>query len=102
METFVNDFMSKVSTVINYIWSVFNNQTIIYFIQIQSVLKNMNLCKYLKSFSREKIDGELLSKCDEEVLQHDLNVTSAIHRARLMGIITGKVSASNILKGHSP
>ena len=62
----------------------------------------MNLCKYLESFSTEQIDGELLSECDEEVLQHDLNVTSAIHRAKLMSIITGKLSTSIILKGHSP
>ena len=59
----------------------------------------MNLSRYLQIFINEQIDGEILSQCDENVLEHELGISNTIHRARLMKIITGKVSASGILKG---
>ena len=59
----------------------------------------MNLTQYLKPFCDEEINGQLLSKCDEQILQYELGVSSAIHRAKLMKIITGRQSAVDIFKG---
>ena len=59
----------------------------------------MNLTKYLKPFRDEEINGQLLSECDEQILQHELGVSSAVHRAKLMKIITGRQSALDIFKG---
>ena len=57
----------------------------------------MNLTQYLKPFCAEELDGQLLSECDEETLQHELGISSAIHRAKLMKIITGRQSAVDVL-----
>ena len=62
----------------------------------------MNLEVYLQVFMNEQIDGEILAQCDDNVLQHELNVTSFIHRARLMKVIRGKYSVIKILAGLSP
>ena len=59
----------------------------------------MNLTKYLKPFCDEEINGQLLSECDEQILQHELGVSSAVHRAKLMKIITGSQSVLDIFKG---
>ena len=58
----------------------------------------MNLGKYLTQFCSERIDGQLLSECDEEIFEHELNITNAVHRARLMKIVTGEQSAIGILR----
>ena len=52
----------------------------------------MNLTEHSKRFFDEEVDGRLLSKCDEQILQHELDISSAIHRAKLMKIITGRES----------
>ena len=64
--------------------------------QIQDLLQTLNLTQY---FHDEGIDGRLLSECDEQILQHELGISSAIHRAKLMNVITGSQSAVDILKG---
>ena len=61
-------------------------------------MQTMNFTQYLKMFRDEEIDGQLLSECDESVLQHELGIPSVIHRAKLMKIITGRQSAVDILK----
>lgn len=58
----------------------------------------MDLGKYLTQFCSQRIDGQLLSECDEELLLHKLNVTNVVHRAKLMKIVTGKQSAMDILR----
>lgn len=62
----------------------------------------MNLSQYSQVLLNEQIDGEILAQCDENVLQHELNITTTIHRARLMKVITGKYSVARILEGQSP
>ena len=46
---------------------------------------------------REQVDGEILAECDEAMLGKDLHITSAIHRTRLMKVITGRHSALSFL-----
>ena len=67
--------------------------------QIQGLLQTLNLTPHLKTFCDEGIDGQLLSECDEQILQHELGISKAIHRAKLMKIISGSQSAVSILKG---
>ena len=61
----------------------------------------MNLEVYCQVFMKEQIDGEILALCDEQVLQHELDIASIIHRARLMKVISGRCSAIQILEQQS-
>ena len=67
-------------------------------LQILSLLEAMDLGQYREVFHREHITGEILVECTEEVLQNELEITSKIHRIRLIKIISGQHSASNFLK----
>ena len=58
--------------------------------------------EYQDVFTQHTIDGELLADCDEEILQHELQISSKLHRLKLMKIISGRHSATNILEGQSP
>lgn len=66
------------------------------------LLEKMNLSQYSEVFINEQIDGEVLAQCDENILQHELNICATIHRVRLMKVITGKYSATLILEGQGP
>lgn len=39
----------------------------------------MGLTQYKEAVIREHINGDVLSDCDEEMLQHDLGITSKLH-----------------------
>ena len=67
--------------------------------QILSLLECMNLGQYTKTFMSEQVDGEILAECDETTLEKELNITSTIHRTRLMKVITGRHSALGFLQG---
>ena len=53
------------------------------------MLDKMGLAQYKDIFARERITGDVLSELSEEDLQHELGITSRIHRIRLMKVITG-------------
>ena len=59
----------------------------------------MNLSQYKEQFMKEQVDGEILSECNEAILEKELRVTSAIHRTRLMKVITGRHAASSFING---
>lgn len=59
----------------------------------------MNLGQYKEQFRKEQVDGEILADCDEAMLEHDLLIHSAIHRNRLLKLITGRHSACSLMKG---
>ena len=59
--------------------------------QVLHLLDTAGLGTYSESFEREKIDGHLLCMLDDTLLQRDLNVSSALHRFKLLGIISGAV-----------
>ena len=63
------------------------------------LLEFMNLGQYKQRFLSEEIDGEILAECDEQILLHELNVSSEIHRLHIMNIIAGKQSVALILSG---
>lgn len=49
----------------------------------------MDLCQHKKRFVEERIDGEILSECDKEVLQFELGIMNKEQQAKLLNIITG-------------
>ena len=65
--------------------------------QIQQLLGAMQLPQYKEAFQREQIDGEVLIELDEQILESDLQISSKIHRIRLMKLISGNYSAEDIL-----
>lgn len=65
------------------------NSTIHFHVQVLGLLDCMGLRMYQEKFVSEQVNGEILSECDEEVLQNDLGVTSKLHRMRLIKVISG-------------
>ena len=62
----------------------------------------MGLTQYKAKFSKEGITGDILTELDEDILLHELGVSSKIHRIRLMKIINGQHSVQHILSGTDP
>jgi len=60
----------------------------------------MDLTQYKENFS--KVTGDILAELDEDILLHDLGVSSKIHQIRLMKIINGQHSVQHILSGTDP
>ena len=59
------------------------------------LLKKMGLEQYQETFRSEMVTGEVLAECDEDVLQHELGISTKIHRTKLMKMIRGK-SVTNL------
>ena len=57
--------------------------------QVIDLLKRMKLGEHEQHFAKERIDGEILSECDEEVLRLELGITDKIQLAKMMNIING-------------
>ena len=53
----------------------------------------MELSQYKESFVNECIDGEVLSECDENILQSELGIHDKQHLTKFMKLITGRHSA---------
>jgi len=62
----------------------------------------MDLTQHKEKFSEEDITGEILAELDEDILLHELGVSSKIHRIQLMNIINGEHSVQHILSGSDP
>ncbi len=54
--------------------------------------------QYQEMFLSEGLDGEILCECDDEVLRTELNVTSLIHRKKLMSVINGSQSPISVIE----
>ena len=59
----------------------------------------MQLPQYKEAFQHEQIDWEVLIELDEHILESDLQISSKIHRIRLMKLIDfcGNYSVEDIL-----
>ncbi len=66
------------------------------------LLESMGLKQYTSSFVKERITGEILMECDDEVLAQELKITSKLHRVRLLKLMSGRHSAENVLRGEDP
>ena len=49
----------------------------------------MGLSEHEPHFTKEHIDGEVLSECDEQVLRLELGITNKTQLAKMMNIISG-------------
>ena len=61
------------------------------------LLGKLNLDCYKDIFAAEQISGEVLVECDDEVLSNDLQITSKLHRMRILRIIQGRQSVLELL-----
>ena len=59
----------------------------------------MGLEQYTPTFKQEQINGDILSTCDDALLQDELKVTSRLHRMRLLRVIEGTYSVLDIMSG---
>ena len=59
----------------------------------------MGLKRYIPTFSQEQINGDILSTCDDALLNEDLKITSRLHRMRLLRVIEGAYSVHDIMTG---
>ena len=62
-------------------------------LQVLLILDAIGLQEHKQTFKREKITGELLAECDEEILTSELHVTSKLQRIKLLGVIRGSPQA---------
>ena len=67
-----------------------------------TLLEALGQKQYHDTFKEEKVSGEILSECDEEVLTNDLGIKSKLHRIKLMKVISGHHSAKRIMAGEDP
>ena len=63
---------------------------------ILQLLDAMNLSIYKEAFEQEHIDGEMMTCLSTEMLS-ELGVSKALHRLRLMKIVSGQTSASSYI-----
>ena len=56
-------------------------------LQVLGLLDAIGLPQYKEAFTREAIDGELFSSLDNEMLAKELDVSSKIHRLRILKLI---------------
>ena len=61
-----------------------------FFFQVCNVLDALGLHQYKAIFMEEEITGEVLVNLTNEVLEYDLNITSAQDRLKLMKVIEGR------------
>ena len=59
----------------------------------------MGLQQYHQVFRDQQINGDLLSECDEDILKSELQVSSRLHRMRLLKLILGQYSIQEIMSG---
>ena len=68
-------------------------------VQVVSLFATMGLQKYSETIAQERVTGDILSECTEDVLEKELHITSKLHRVRLMKLIDGSHSAKKIFEG---
>ena len=71
-------------------------------VQVVSLFATMGLQKYSQTIAQERVTGDILFECTEDVLEKELHITSKLHRVRLMKLIDGSHSAIKILSEEGP
>ena len=61
----------------------------------------MGLPQYIPRFHQEQVTGSVLLQCNEAILAGELGVESQLHRKRLLSVIAGHLSATDVLSHHS-
>ena len=60
----------------------------------------MGMEQYRETFIKQQINGDILTDCDDDILQNELKITSRLHRIRLLRIISGQHSVQKIMSGN--
>lgn len=58
--------------------------------RVQELLEALNMAQYKEKFAYEQIDGGLLLELDEESLETEVGMKSALHRKKILRTISGK------------
>lgn len=64
--------------------------------QILHLLEFIGLPQYKSIFCCEEINGEIFVRLDDDALKNDLKITSSLHRARILTVISGQQSVSGL------
>ncbi len=65
--------------------------------QVIKLLEAMDLQQYVETFRQQHVDGDILSDCDEDILQNELKIQSRLHRLRLQRVISGQYAVANMI-----
>jgi hypothetical protein len=68
--------------------------------QVIKILESLGLDRYKDQFITEQIDGHLLLSLTDEILEHELDIKSKIHRIKIMRVISGKQSIADYITTH--
>lgn len=60
--------------------------------QVLKLLDVLGLGEYRQTFQEERMSGDILAECDEEVLSQDLGISQEQQRFKLLRVIRGEVS----------
>ena len=66
-------------------------------LQVLPILDALGLQEHKQTFKRERITGELLAECDTEILTSELQISSKLHRMKLVGLIRGSPQTWNLV-----
>ena len=64
--------------------------------QMLQLLEFIGLPQYKSVFGSEQINGEIFMRLDDGALANDLKITSSLHRARLLTVISGQQSVTGL------
>lgn len=62
------------------------------------MLDKLGLGQYKDTFRNEAINGTIFIDLDEEIIENELKVKSKIHRIKIMRLVTGKQSVTDLLR----
>lgn len=66
-------------------------------VQVLFLLESLGLGVYKEQFEKEKVDGQLLCKCSDQVLKEDLKMESQLHRLKLLSFISGEANVRHLV-----
>ena len=61
------------------------------------MLDKLGLSRYKDVFEAEQITGSLFVELDNELLEEELGITAKIHRIKLLRVINGKQSLTELM-----
>ena len=71
--------------------------SVIYCLQVVSLLKSIGLEAYVELFKAECISGDILQEVDDNLLDKELGITSKLHRIKMRRLINGRFPHSTYI-----
>lgn len=66
-------------------------------VEVSLLLKALELEKYQTTFSHQQVSGALLAELNDINLQHFLHIHHHSHRQKLLQVISGEISAKELI-----